>query len=52
MLLISPNYDFKSIIFSQFWLGAFSQNRWKKPCIVALWLAMYKVVMRLKQGAG
>ena len=29
--LISLNFDFKSIIFSQFWSGAFSQNCWKKP---------------------
>ena len=26
MSLISPNFDVKSIIFSQFWSGAFSQN--------------------------
>ena len=32
MSLISPNFDVKLIIFSQFWLGAFSQNCWKKPC--------------------
>ena len=32
MSLISPNFDVKSIIFSQFWPGAFSQNCWKKPC--------------------
>ena len=33
MSLISPNFDIKLIIFSQFWTGAFSQNCWKKPCI-------------------
>ena len=32
MSLISPNFDVNSVIFSQFWLGAFSQNCWKKPC--------------------
>ena len=31
MSLISPNFDVKSISFSQFWPGAFSQNCWKKP---------------------
>ena len=31
MSLISPNFYVKSIIFSQFWPGAFSQNCWKKP---------------------
>ena len=31
MLLISPNFDVKLIIFSQFWPGAFSQNCWNKP---------------------
>ena len=30
MSLISPNFDVKFIIFSQFWPGAFSQNCWKK----------------------
>ena len=30
MSLISPNFDVKSIIFSKFWPGAFSQNCWKK----------------------
>ena len=31
MLLISPNFDVKSVIFSQFCPRAFSQNCWKKP---------------------
>ena len=31
MSLISPNFDVKSIIFSQFWPEAFSKNCWKKP---------------------
>ena len=31
MSLISPNFDVKLIIFSQFWPRAFSQNYWKKP---------------------
>ena len=31
MLLISPNFAVKSIIFSQFWPGAFSKNCWKSP---------------------
>ena len=31
MSFVSPNFDVKSIIFSQFWPGAFSQNCWKKP---------------------
>ena len=31
MLLISPNFDVKSIIFSQFWPGAFSQIAGKSP---------------------
>ena len=31
MMLASPNFDVKSIIFSQFWSRAFSQNCWKKP---------------------
>ena len=31
MSLISPNFDVKSIIFPQFWPGAFSQNCSKKP---------------------
>ena len=31
MSLISPNFDIKSIIFFQFWPGAFSQNCWKRP---------------------
>ena len=30
--LIFPNFDIKSIIFSQFWPGTFSQNCWIKPC--------------------
>ena len=34
MSLISPNFDVKLIIFSQFWPGAFSQNCWKRPCTV------------------
>ena len=34
MLLLFPNFDIKSIIFSQLWLGAFSQNYWTKPCKV------------------
>ena len=29
MSLISSNFDVKSIIFSQFWPGVFSQNCWK-----------------------
>ena len=37
MSLISPNFDVKSIIFSQFWPGSFSQNCWKKP-----WFLMQK----------
>ena len=32
MSLISPKFDVKSIIFSQFWPRAFSQNCLKKPC--------------------
>ena len=28
---ISPNFDFRSIIFPQFRPGAFSQSCWKKP---------------------
>ena len=32
--LISPHFDGQSIIFSQFWPGAFSQNCWKKPCLL------------------
>ena len=36
MSLISPNFDVMSIIFSQFWPGAFSQNCWKKPCLFCL----------------
>ena len=32
MSLISPDFDVKSIIFSQCWPGAFSQNCWKEPC--------------------
>ena len=32
MSLISPNFDVKSIIFSQFWPGAFSQKCWEKTC--------------------
>ena len=36
MSLISPNFDVKLIIFSQFWPGAFSQNCWKKPCLFFL----------------
>ena len=35
MPLISPNYDVKSIIYSQFWPGAFSKNCWKKPCLAS-----------------
>ena len=31
MSLISVNFDVKSIIFSKFWPGAFSQNFRKKP---------------------
>ena len=31
MSLISPNFDVKSIIFPQFWPGAFSENCWKNP---------------------
>ena len=34
MLLISPNFDVKSIIFSQFWPGAFPQNCWKSPELI------------------
>ena len=34
MSLISPIFDVKLIIFSQCWPGAFSQNCWKKPCIL------------------
>ena len=34
--LISPNLSVKSIIFSQFWPGAFFQNCWKKPCWFSL----------------
>ena len=32
MSLISPNFDVKSIFFSQFWPGAFSRKCWKRPC--------------------
>ena len=33
MPLISPSFDVKSIILSQFWPGAFSRNSWKKPVL-------------------
>ena len=36
MSSISPNFDVKSIIFSQFWPGDFSPNCWKRP-----WLTSY-----------
>ena len=45
MSLISPNFDVKSIIFSQFWPGAFSQNCWKRPCIVVHSLSIDAVIM-------
>ena len=35
-----------SIIFSQFWLGAFSQNCWKKPCRYASCICfLYELLM-------
>ena len=39
MSLISPNFDVKSIIFSQFWQGPFSKIAGKGPAI--LWLCCY-----------
>ena len=30
-VVISPNFNVKLIIFSEFWPGAFPQNCWKKP---------------------
>ena len=45
MSLISPNFDVKLIIFSQFWPGAFSQNCWKRPCIVVHSLSIVSLIM-------
>ena len=45
MSLISPNFDVKSIIFSQFMPGAFSQNCWKRPWKhhSDVWLVWHKI---------
>ena len=37
ILLISPNFDVKSIIFSQFWPGAFPKTAGKSPDGVSLY---------------
>ena len=49
MSLISPNFDVKLIIFSQFWPGAFSQNCWKKPCML---ITRKLEVDQMKMGGG
>ena len=36
MPLIFPNFDVKSLNFSKFWTGAFSNNCWKSPALGSL----------------
>ena len=47
MLLISPNFDVKSINLSQFWPGAFFPKLLKKALLLSLGLLKKKMHMKV-----